>query len=247
MCSLTLLRSAIEIRLGEELKQIWPAAPERGSARMAYERLQALALHSPPILALLVEPWADQEAAIEVVCDASVVHLYARILDDAIDENLIVHRRQLLLAQPMYWKAIGRLAIFADSKWEKTTQLIAETIMAAEQDADCPDTRHWGPKNHHILIAPMLLSLKGGPSFDESRSLLSCFIAVMQSGDEWRQGMTSDDALKTQMIDFIAKTLQQDVPAALARQGWVGAGERLLAEAGNLLQVLGSARQGRIG
>jgi hypothetical protein len=243
MGSLGLLQRAIEVTLKEEVKRLWPVVPERGSARMAYGRLEALAHHAPPIMALLAEPWGDQKAAMSIVCDASVVHLYARILDDAIDENLVVHRRQLLLAQPMYWKAVGRLAMFAGSAWETTAELIEDTVLAAEHDADCPEACHWGPKNHHLLVAPMLLSLKGGPSFAVAKPLLSCFIAVMQAGDEWRQGMTSDGALKTELIDFIAQTLEQDVPAALAKLGWVGAGERFVAEAASLLRVLGGARQ----
>ena len=139
-----------------------------------------MAEHAPAFIALLAEPWlhagiSDRERMLLIDC--ARIHLYARVLDDAIDEAAPIHRRNLLRAQPLFWEAVQRIgSLVAAPVAEKAVLLIGETVAAVQSDDHQPNPDCWGAKNHHLLLIPLLLS-GDGPAYQQCRSGLSTLIA----------------------------------------------------------------------
>lgn len=217
--------------------------PDNSSiSRQALQRLTAVAEHSPAFLVLLVEPWLQTEAlperTIQLLEDAARVHLYARILDDALDENLPVYRRNLLRAQPLFWHAVQRIGanVSADVAAE-AVQLIADTVSAVEIDDQRPNPEYWGAKNHHMLLAPLLLS-DNNEAYQACCAELSTVIALVQAGDEWRQGELSCPDLRSDFINFLTRNLEPAPLAMLKQYGWHGVAERIIWDARQLLTAL---------
>jgi hypothetical protein len=190
-----------------------------------------LAEHAPPIIEMLAGSYATQDPHFDDLADC------ARILDDAIDENQPIHRKILLRSQPMYWRAVGRLAARHYSLWEDAAQLIDETIVNVEAD-DCTITpESWGGKNHHLLLIPLLLS-GNDSAYRKCRNGLSRILWILQSGDELRQGRLHpvQGEFLHGLITFFASPMLEE----LALHGWKTAAERGVWEAKQILKVMQS-------
>lgn len=228
----------LQTLLQDEIRQIQPiAAPEEPDA---LPRLQAVAKHFPSFFGLLVEPWLEEiaeEPVRQILEECARLHLYARILDDALDENQPVHRCNLLRAQPMFWRATHRLAVQAPELERETTALITETVQAVLHDDDSPQALCWGPKNHHLLLAPLLLS-RNSPAYQACRAGLSALIALVQAGDEWRQGVLHRDSVQGDFLAQIPALVDTRHLMTLRTHGWVSAAERMVLEARQLITVL---------
>lgn len=225
--------------LHEEIQHIQPLS-DGTVARHAIKRLHAVAEYFPDFLALLVEPWLTEPVSDKtrsILADCARVHLYARILDDALDENLPVHRLNLLNAQPMLWRALHGLATYAPELGAESTALIAETVMAVQRDDFHCAPHYWGPKNHHLLLAPLLLS-DNGDAYLFCRAGLSSLIALVQAGDEWRQGMLAAEVIRGSLLDHLPDLLDTRQLMALQLHGWSAAAERIVWEGGNLATTL---------
>lgn len=211
------------------------------ASRQADRRLELVAEHSPPFICLLAEPWlrpdiTDRQR--DLLTDCARIHLYARVLDDAIDEAAPVHRLNLLRAQPLFWQAVQRIgAAVSESVAHQAVVLIDETVAAVQVDDQQRNPYCWGTKNHHLLLIPLLFS-GDSPAFRECRTGLSVLIALVQAGDEWRQGEFDSEWLLDDFYSFLTACLDVGQLESLARHGWRGAAERIVWNARQLLDSL---------
>lgn len=207
----------------------------------AARRLELVAEHSPPFICLLAEPWlrpdiTDRQR--DLLVDCARIHLYARVLDDAIDEAAPVHRLNLLRAQPLFWQAVQRIgAAVSESVAQEAVALIDETVAAVQVDDERRNPDCWGAKNHHLLLIPLLLS-GDSPAYRDCRTGLSALIALVQAGDEWRQGEFDSERLLNDFFPFLTACLDVGQLESLARHGWRGAAERIVWNARQLLDRL---------
>ncbi len=232
--------SSLEKQLSDDISRIH--LPDSNSAaRLAGQRLQAVAQHAPAFLTLLAEPWLAgpvSERTKQLLLDCARIHLYARILDDALDEGLIVCRQNLLRAQPMFWQTVQRIgASVSDTVASEAEQLIYQTVSAVQHDDLWRDPQYWGPKNHHLLLVPLLLS-DNSAAYQACRTALSNLIALVQAGDEWKQGVLADSTLRGRLLDFLTQCLDTKQLATLSGLGWQGAAERIVWNAHQLIGVL---------
>ncbi len=223
--------------LQHEVNVIYPSPRSRISQR-AGARLDALAEAAPPILCMLAEPWcealAKQKRAKEILRCCALVHLYARILDDAVDENLPCHRQALIKAQPLYWRAVSRLGRLSSLPPDETERLIQETIDAVLADDSASMPEYWGRKNHHLLLIPLLLS-DDVAVFEEAKGPLSDALCLLQAADELDQG---DTTVAGAILHMIQETGHKDLLSFLAERGWKRFAWHLHAIACNLLNRL---------
>lgn len=230
----------LEQQLRETISRIH-LPDSHSAARHAAKRLNEVAEHAPAFLAMLAEPWLEgavSDRTQQLLADCARIHLYARILDDALDENLPVCRQNLLRAQPMFWQAVQRIgSIVSDAVAQEAEQLIQQTVSAVQDDDLWRDPNHWGPKNHHLLLVPLLLS-GNSAAYQACRSGLSNLIALVQAGDEWKQGDLADGSLQEALLVFLTHCLDTDQLATLKREGWPTAAERIIWNADRLIGVL---------
>lgn len=230
----------LECQLREDIARIH-LPDSHSAARHALQRLQAVAEHSPAFIVLLAEPWLDatpSERTQRLLHDCARVHLYARILDDALDEDLAVCRQNLLRAQPLFWEAVQRIGANVSAPTADTAAgLIRQTVAAVQQDDLRRDPRLWGSKNHHLLLVPLLLS-DDSAAYRDCEDGLSNFIALVQAGDEWKQGALEHAQLCGQLLEFITYCLDTGSLTRLDRHGWHSVAERIVWNAEQLIGVL---------
>lgn len=230
----------LEQQLSDDISRIH-VPDNNAAARHAVQRLNAVAEHAPAFLAVLAEPWLDgpvSERTHRLLLDCARIHLYARVLDDVLDEGLAVCRQNLLRAQPIFWQAVQRIgANVSANVASEAEQLIYQTVSAVQNDDLGRDPQYWGPKNHHLLLVPLLLS-DNSEAYQVCRSALSNLIALVQAGDEWKQGELADVALRDRLLCFVMQCLDTEQLATLARLGWQGAAERIVWNADQLIGVL---------
>lgn len=228
------LRSALHADVAE-----FQLPAEGAGAGRAVRRLRDVAEHSPGFLALLVEPWlntADADVA-ETMLHCARVHLYARVLDDALDENLPHDRQHLLGAQPLLWRATYALGCRYPDLLEASLALIADTVRAVSLDDRSPAPIHWGAKNHHLLLGPLLLS-GADAVYQAVRPGLSNMIAVSQALNEVGQGAICQGKLASAILASLPDWLNEHSLQALHRHGWQAAAQRLLRDGRILMQKL---------
>lgn len=213
-----------------------PESHEGASAVLARRRLEALADSSPLLLTWLAEPWWAEDIEATLIHCARI-HLYARILDDALDENLPIHRLLMLRAQPLFWLSVGELAKLYPQHWQQSIFLITETIKAVELDDELSLPNSWGLKNHHLLLIPLFLS-NNSVVWKQSKTALSNLIWLIQTGDEWRQGALKSQGIKYQVLSEVERIMCMQTPAVLSQGGWKSAADRALWECEQLLTVL---------
>lgn len=210
-------------------------------SRNAAYRLDLVAEYSPAFICLLAEPWLRPDITVRqrnLLIDCARIHLYARVLDDAIDEADPVYRLNLLRAQPLFWQSVQRIgAAVSDSVAQHAVALIDETVAAVliddlRRNPDC-----WGAKNHHLLLIPLLLS-DDSSAYRDCRPGLSMLIALVQAGDEWRQGEFNSERLQADFLTFLTACLDVGQLESLVRHGWQGAAERIVWNARQLLDSL---------
>lgn len=208
--------------------------------RRALHRMMDVAKFSVPFLIMLTDPWIGSRLTswtFDVIKASARIHLYARILDDAIDEDASIHRTILLRAQPLFWQATQDLAILAPTLRKETAEIIQETVKAVESDNLYPQPLVWGSKNHHLLIAPLLLS--GNSSiFLMCRPALSAFIALAQARDEWGQGVFSDSDVKEAFFKEIPQFLSNATIELLMSNGWERSAHKLVMDAQKIMESM---------
>lgn len=209
-------------------------------AQRANHRLCDVAANFPPFLSLLTEPWLLEPISADTrntLIHCGHIHLYARILDDAIDENLPVYRQNLLRAQPMLWRSVQALGVRYPDMQCASEALIAEAVHAVTEDDRGPSPRHWGAKNHHLLLAPLLLS-GDDSAYGAAKTGLSGLIALSQAGDEWSQGVIQSGRTIDALLRCFPIWLAEPSIVALRQHGWHGAAHRLLHDGQELLGMI---------
>jgi len=210
-------------------------------ALAAGRRLEAVAEHAPSFICLLAEPWLCSEIGEQqrmLLSECARIHLYARVLDDAIDEAALIHRQNLLRAQPMFWQAVQRIgSLVPTAVANEAVVLIAEAVAAVQIDDRQRNPNFWGPKNHHLLLIPLLLSCDS-PKYRKCRSGLSTLIALVQAGDEWRQGEFYSASMHAKFFQFLTDCLGVEQLELLSQSGWKGVVERIIWNSHQLLDGL---------
>lgn len=228
---------ALRRMLQHEANEIYPC-PRPLALQRAGARLDALADAAPVLLCMLAEPWREamvgQKHAEEILRCCALVHLYARILDDAVDENLPCHRLALLRAQPLYWRAVTRLGRLSCLSSDEGGTLVQETVEAVLADDNASAPEHWGKKNHHLLLVPLLLS-GDAAAFATAKPPLSLALCLLQAADELDQGTTTDADV---FLRLALEAERENVFASLAERGWQRLAWHLCAIAGDLLNRL---------
>lgn len=208
--------------------------PDTPTGRRTQRRLLDVAEHAPPFLALLVAPLLGGDVALSTIEQCARVHLYARVLDDALDENLPLDRRNLLRIQPRYWDAVYTLAGQYPTLRGATGLLMCQTVEAVEEDDARASPAMWAGKNCHLLLAPLLLSGDSAAYRAATPGLLA-LIAVAQACEELDQGRVNSAALSAELAGALVVWLDADTVATLHQHGWHGAAARLLADGDVLL------------
>ncbi len=235
------LSRVLSDQLSADIQKIQPQA-EGATARRALRRLQAVAEHFPAFLLLLAEPWIEEAISGHtqaVLVHCARIHLYARILDDALDENLPIYRHNLLRAQTLLWQSAQALCSGEAGLDAEALRLIGDTVNAVQSDDKQRSPAHWGAKNHHLLLAPLLLS-GHSQAYQCCRPGLSTLIALVQAGDEWRQGEMLADEVRGEFLSRVPDMLEAESLASLRTHGWPGAAERIVWETRQLLNMLQS-------
>ena len=141
---------------------------------LAFQRLTDVKENFPYFILFLIEPFFDymnsqqkqilKNSFLEICKIGTRIHLYARILDDALDENLAIHRFNLLNYQSIYFNNLLNIGkIFTTKNFSaeiqiETSKLLDETIIAIQQDNIHFSPECLGKKNHHLLLIPLWLS-----------------------------------------------------------------------------------------
>lgn len=195
----------------------WPGAPADDVATLARER-QRLALNAGVVaIQGLTQPWSSHEHADEVRGAALELHLYARILDDAVDEGAAVHRAQALAAQTLLWRSCTSLALANPRRRAAVERIVAETVEAAAPHSPQDAVLRWGRKNHHLLVAPALLA-PTLDDFDRHRTELSWGLWALQASSELRESLSRADI--TAMRETLTTLPHADHIATLEAGGW---------------------------
>ena len=201
----------------------------------ALKRLLALAESAPTILLMLAEPWIEAKGHDPnfklLLQTVAKIHLYARILDDALDENLPCHREALLRYQPLFFEAVYWLGEMFPRKRQQATALISTTVLAVREDDRYSHPKYWGEKNHHLLLLPLLCTDNPDLSPQVFRSL-SKALAILQARDEWDQATVSDREI---ILSFISGINQQQMAECLHQAGFNDLAWKALNEEQSLL------------
>lgn len=195
---------------------------------LAFQRLTDVKENFPYFILFLIEPFFDymnsqqkqilKNSFLEICKIGTRIHLYARILDDALDENLAIHRFNLLNYQSIYFNNLLNIGkIFTTKNFSaeiqiETSKLLDETIIAIQQDNIHFSPECLGKKNHHLLLIPLWLSalfdnVENNDNFQKkyikSRGNLSLFIAMSQASDEFDQYQIEPQDDKNNFANFI--------------------------------------------
>jgi len=219
----------------EAFGALWPAEPADELARTARERQRKTVDAGVEAVTALTEPWRDHERADDVRRYALDLHLYARALDDAVDEGALVHRDQALRAQPILWHACAELAVIRPDRRRAAEAIIAETVHAASPTRGGSEVRYWGLKNHHLLVGPLMLAPTLA-EFDAVRDELSLGLWGLQANAELKDPLSAGD------LDALRRFLREHehaaAIAALRDGGWQRLAEVYLI---GLLKAVGTA------
>lgn len=232
------LSALIRDSLAADLMRVSPLPLNDTISQRALARLQQLIDAAPTFLLLLAEPWLHDESddLLPTLIDCARVHLYARILDDALDEGLPPHRIHLLRYQAIFWQTVASLAVRYPHLQAQCSQLIGETVLAVEADDAGRAPQYWGRKNHHLLLLPLLLS-GGGERYHQHRETLSALISLSQACDEWWQGEFCPTVTEA-VLDVFPDWMDPERLRLLHQAGWRSASARILHEGQYLLKQL---------
>ncbi|WP_306393750.1 hypothetical protein [Telluria beijingensis] len=232
------LAARLEASLRRDIAQLG-AMPDSAVGRRAGRRMLDVATHAPAFLCLLVEPLleGDSAARLATLEDCARVHLYARVLDDALDENLPLDRRNLLRIQPQYWRAVYSLGARHPAHAAGAAALVEDTVAAVAIDDAAATPGEWGRKNAHLLLAPLLLSGDSAAWRAAAPGLLA-LLALDQAGDELAQGRLVTSGPRAELAACLEHWLDPAAIEALRRHGWRQAAARLLHDGAALLRIL---------
>lgn len=103
----------------------------------------------------LCERWGEDSRFEEVIHIGATLQLYARVLDDQVDEGFSVHRDLLLRAQPLLWFVVQRLTSIAPQHAQLFYELVSVACTHNESRLNPDSASQWAHKNEHLLIFPL--------------------------------------------------------------------------------------------
>ncbi len=205
----------------------------------AYHRLTRLAENCPAFFLILAEPWLVEpisETVKSVLLACANVHLCLRVIDDAIDENELIHQQNLLRVQPLYWQVLYELGGGNPALQSQVVQLIKETVAAVARDDQQSSPWDWGAKNHHLLLVPLLFS-QNSVVYQQAKPALSLMIALTQACEECSQHKITEDNLHI-VLQLIQYALTPNYIHQLHQGGWLTAAKQMTHDANRLLRQL---------
>lgn len=197
--------------------------PKSPTEIIAYERLVRLSSAASRHISYLAEPWLGNtfnKTIEETIFECSFLHFYARVLDDAIDINLPVYRKNLLKVQVKFWQVLGSLSCKYGPHWKDATKLINETIEYTIADDEIYHPINWGRKNHHLLLIPMFLS-NNSIQYTENKEILSYYLFIIQAFEEYEQHKFLDKTVSVHLLECIIKNKIEDKIIKLSSYGWI--------------------------
>ncbi len=210
---------AIQEYGNEWLSKLWSQPPSTGVERLMWRRQSDTVNCGVDLLVDITEPWwtdKDWQRAVSLVLE---LHLYARILDDAVDEGLLVHRQQALMAQEIVWKVATNIGSSWPNLLDESAALIKTTVIGAAQDNPTESgDEFWAKKNYHLLIAPLLLS-GNDALFREFQDALSDGLFLLQAQEECDE--SAGEAAREAILDWIDRWLAEGGWKGLEKAGWV--------------------------
>jgi len=179
---------------------------------------QAVALGAR-LLVKLTEPYWDHAGTESTLASVLALHLYARILDDAVDEALRVHRHNLLAAQGLFWDAVADLSSAFPQRMPLARKLIDTCAQAAAADMHGMHLDSWAGKNYHLLLAPLVLAPKPA-DFEAAKTGLSNVLFVFQAQDELNQATVPDRRMIMGLVEQLYDLSDAEWIVSLKRGGW---------------------------
>ena len=208
---------------------LWPSPP-RGLVEANVQRRQVESLEQgAAVLQELTEPWRGDPRAETVLEDCLLLHLYARVLDDVLDEGLPLHRTMLLRMQPLMWRSIQGLSLAAPALSGRMNALVDQEIQAVQTEHDGPRPEAWAAKNYHLLLAPMVLS-NNDSSYQAAAPDLERFLLVLQAQEELEQLAPAWPEPAGPEVEQLLALVETEWVTRLSGAGWNLAVQRLLGE-----------------
>lgn len=203
----------------------------------AWRRITRLVKASPIILAMLAEPWLEElrepaGATYQKLLLCSRLHLYSRVLDDAVDEGLECQKQALLRVQPLFWDCVARLGELEPRLTKRASKVVTATITAVLDNDRCNSPSYWGAKNGHLLLIPLYLGCDVA-FFETAWDRLLLCLAILQAGDEFRQGSFRDVGAFCQLVTCAMANV-----GWLAEHGWPVLAKKICLDSEKLLNYL---------
>jgi len=196
---------------------LWPTVPTEGVEFTAWDRQRKTLESGVEVVQATVEPWLDDPNA-ATVCGATLdLYLYARILDDAIDEGEPVHRQQALLAQPLLWRSCAALSQLHPERTGAAEAIVHEVVGANTPRAPGDAVPYWGAKNHHLLLGALSLA-PSTAAYQAVADELALGMWGMQANGEFAQTITPADVAA--MRRFLAAHDHAAAIQTLHEGGW---------------------------
>ncbi len=214
---------------------VYPKEKMNLTATYALSRVEKTVYEAVDLVVQLAEPWLSNSLTEKVIMHSAAIHVYARILDDALDEALPINRLLLLRGQAWYWEQIYALGGLYPALQHETTALIQETILAVEKEEQyLTDNRRisldffiWAEKNHHLLLAPLLLS-NNNKTYQKMRQTLRFFLVLLQAREELAQRQLDRSAFPA-LLHFLMNHFEKNTALLqLAEMGWPCLASRII-------------------
>ena len=204
---------------------LWPQPPQGLIAQRLYQRQQE-AFEAGEVLAeLMLEPWEGDLRVDGLKKLMASLHLYARVLDDAVDEGLLAHRGLILRAQPLVWRVASELTLLAPERATSLLEVVSRVCRANTPEAHPDEVSVWGMKNEHLLLAPLCLA-HNPTHIIEARPDLLVALWGMQALDELRRALTARELKRLSETFKVYMSDLKDRSERLAGAGWVSLARR---------------------
>ena len=181
---------------------LWEEPPSDVFETRARRRQEEAMMSGARLISELIEPWITRAEVEQIGACVLRLHLYARVLDDAIDEGHFSDRLCCLRAAPILWGVARDLAHDAPLTSRAQDQIIAQVVTAnlpnatkhGEEAQRFMRIQRWGTSNVHLLLAPLCLS-QDEAFLDQWSAILERCLWLRQAVDEVIEVWPDDETL----------------------------------------------------
>ena len=177
----------------------------------------------------LCERWEEDSRFEEVIHSGATLQLYARVLDDQVDEGFSAHRDLLLRAQPILWSVVQRLTSVAPQHAQRFYELVSVACTHNESRLRPDSALQWAHKNEHLLIFPLCFC-EDEEELKPYRDDLRATIWSAQASDELLCAWTSRETSAVQRSFHELQDTLDERCARLVEGGWPMLARRHLRE-----------------